>query len=320
MHEEYLYYLEYKVDKYIYKQHDDDDNHDVPDVYGACDDEMLELIVKSLNRGSDGCCISIDEIKNTQAWLRYLEYKANKYISEHYKDYYECEYYYDNYDGPKGYRVSIDKVKNTKAWFINRMQSTHLSDFYQSEYDDYDFENEEFLKLGDIYFFEESHDYYTPEISIVLCENYAGFIEKSDDWWRKLEIKEEKLNFLPEANIALMRLKIHPELRKYYEFDHKGQIYYIFQKEDCCVLYNADFKKIIDEKFNAEKIIPFKDTARDNELIIIKSNNIGIYYIDTDTIRWGYKGAIDDNIDWFDKVCVWCPALADLNWCVDNKN
>jgi len=75
-----------------------------------------------------------------------------------------------------------------------------------------------------------------------------------------------------------------------------GQIYYVVRKSSYYALYNAHFEEIIGEPFGAEKIIPFKD--RENQLIVIKNNYTGIFNIDTNTIRWGYKGVVDEKIDW----------------------
>jgi len=91
----------------------------------------------------------------------------------------------------------------------------------------------------------------------------------------------------------------------YHEFGYKQYVYYIGLEDNSSTLYCVKWvgqiigiTQVIDKKFGVEKIIPFKNIARQNEVIIIKGNHTGIYNIDTDTIRWGYKGFVDDRIDW----------------------
>jgi hypothetical protein len=95
------------------------------------------------------------------------------------------------------------------------------------------------------------------------------------------------------------------ENKMYHEFDYNRHTYFIELKDDCCTLYYVKrvgqitrISQVIDEKFGAQKIIPMKNIARQNELIIIKNNHKGIFNLDTGTIRWGYKGTVDDRIDW----------------------
>jgi|GEM_PF-1102053 len=80
----------------------------------------------------------------------------------------------------------------------------------------------------------------------------------------------------------------------HYEHVCGEQTYHIISNGICCVLHDADFREIIGLRYAVDKIIPFKDESRQNELIIIKGNQKGIYYIDLDSIRWGYKGHVDE--------------------------
>ena len=119
---------------------------------------------------------------------------------------------------------------------------------------------------------------------------------------------KEILNVTPELDYYLKKLKIHPDWMMYTKINCKGQLYYIVKKyanfASNFVLYDANFKEVIDNKFGAEEIIPFPywDISRENQLVIIKNNNIGIYYIDTDTIRWDYRGVVNDKTDWIGVV------------------
>jgi len=90
----------------------------------------------------------------------------------------------------------------------------------------------------------------------------------------------------------------------YYEFVYNRHTYFIELEDTCCTLFCTKRvgqiigkAQVIDKKFGAEKIIPFKNITRRNELVIIKNNHKGIYNIDTDTIRWGYRGLVD-KVDW----------------------
>ena len=136
----------------------------------------------------------------------------------------------------------------------------------------------------------------------ILCENYAGFFEIFQDSDSGLYCNISKRKFAPELDCFLKKLKIHPEWEKYCEIHNKGQTYYIVHKNAYVALYNTHFEEIIDEKYGAEKIIPFKDIIRENQLVIIKNSNIGIYYLDTDTIRWDYRGVVDDEIKWIKRI------------------
>ena len=108
---------------------------------------------------------------------------------------------------------------------------------------------------------------------------------------------------------------------KYYEFNYKQCKYIIALDDTCCTLSRAKLlrgdiimiTKLIDNKFAAERIIPFNDLTRINELIIIKNNHKGIYYIDTDTIRWGYQGSVDNEFDLKNKQSLQTIIFKQLN-------
>ena len=187
----------------------------------------------------------------------------------------------------------IIQLKSTKAWFFHWAKPTRLSDYVQSQDD---FEDDEVLKMGKIYLFEDLRN----GVRCLLSENQAGFLDINRECWLGcLRTKGIKVNTTPTIDYVLTKLKIHPEWKMYYEVYYKKQIYYIVRKNGYCALYNTDFEEIIDKKFGVDKIIPPKDITRQNELVIVKDHNKGIYDMDTDTIRWGYKGLVDDSrIDW----------------------
>lgn len=131
--------------------------------------------------------------------------------------------------------------------------------------------------------------------------NFVGQVRGSDDaMYRKMQnelykiVKNEENSQVSghgnREEVISQALGDH-----YYVHVCDGKVYYIVLKHDYYVLYSDDLREIIDSKFAADKIIPFKDISRQNELIVIRNNQKGIYYIDRDFIRWGYKGAIDEN-------------------------
>ena len=190
----------------------------------------------------------------------------------------------------------IVQLKSAKAWFVLWAKPTYSGNYYESQYD---YKNA-IRKMGKIYLFED----FKTGVRSIVSEKLAGFLSIYHE-----EIREIKVEITPKLDDALIKLKIHPEWKMYCElFNYKAQINknricYIVRKESYYSLYNADFEEVLDKTIGAENIIPFKDIIRRNELIIIKNNHKGIYYIDTDTIHWGYKGVVDEEeVDWIRRV------------------
>jgi len=124
--------------------------------------------------------------------------------------------------------------------------------------------------------------------------NFVGQVRGYDDIiYEKMFLEFHKL----ESRIIEEKEDTSQILRNnYYEHVCAEQTYYIVSKSTRCVLYDTDFRELIGLRFAADKIIPFKEINRQNELVIIKGNQKGIYYIDKDSIRWGYKGYVDEKI------------------------
>ncbi len=108
--------------------------------------------------------------------------------------------------------------------------------------------------------------------------------------------------------------------KKYYEYScHEynchEHIYYIgMEDNDHCALYCAKsvgqitgITPVIDKMFFLDKIIPCNDKNGRNEFFVVKDNSIGIYNIDTDSIRWGYTGTVEDNTCWIKHENGFCP-------------
>lgn len=123
-----------------------------------------------------------------------------------------------------------------------------------------------------------------------------SFMDDENNYIDEIDINE--IDITPKLDFFLKKIKIHPYWSRYFKTYYKDQPFYIVDKYSYVALYNEHFEEIFDEKFGADKIIPFLDYLKQNQLIIIKNNNIGIYYINTDTIQWGYRGVVEDKIDW----------------------
>ena len=116
---------------------------------------------------------------------------------------------------------------------------------------------------------------------------------------KKVDLSEfsffEKINKYEEC-VEFCFLRIDTEADLQFSFQIHNKTYLIFQLEKHQLLYSYDEKrnsvKLID--IEADRIIPFANKNRKNEVFVIKGKEKGIYYIDTDTIRWGYKGKIEE--------------------------
>ena len=125
--------------------------------------------------------------------------------------------------------------------------------------------------------------------------NFVGQVRGYDDIiYQKMFLEFHKL----ESRIIEEKEDTSQILgNNYYEHVCAEQTYYIVSKSTRCVLYDTDFRELIGLRFAADKIIPFKEINRQNELVIIKGNQKGIYYIDKDYLRWGYNGYVDEKIN-----------------------
>jgi hypothetical protein len=94
-------------------------------------------------------------------------------------------------------------------------------------------------------------------------------------------------------------------VKRYTELDsvsHKVSLYSVKEIEH---FFGFGIVTLID---NVEMIVPFKEKNRQHELIIREKNQYGIYNIDTESIRWGYKGAVGCDVEWTKRRYVFgCP-------------
>ena len=156
------------------------------------------------------------------------------------------------------------------------------------------------------YQFHAETDSYVNEEDETICEN--------EDWetytLEKINATEGLCNYLSvkfpnfqkeySDYLHFKKLKVHPEWKMYCEIFHNGQVYYIAKKNGYCALYNANFEEIIGKNLSANQIC----VTKTNQPVVIKNQYVGLYYADTGTIRWGYKGVVDQEIDWIKREVI----------------
>ena len=78
---------------------------------------------------------------------------------------------------------------------------------------------------------------------------------------------------------------------KYGTFNYQDRCFYVVMSilTKYMILYNSQKGVLIGLEFEADQILPLFDFFRD-EVLIIRGKNKGIYNINSDTVRWGYKG------------------------------
>ena len=105
-----------------------------------------------------------------------------------------------------------------------------------------------------------------------------------------------KDDFIYRKFATVFEMRDDKYVEKHFSFDFQGKTYRIYQTKGHQLLcyYNEKERMMIDIiDIEADQIIPFADANRQNELIVIKGKDKGIYYFDTDCIRWSYRGKIE---------------------------
>jgi len=147
------------------------------------------------------------------------------------------------------------------------------------------------------YFYKSVTDglfnYLIKEIPCLEDDYHDSLVEKI-----KMEDEDakEKARRSEDINYLSTYFGSYPYL-PYGTFYHQCRYFYVATSafEKYKILYESQNRVLIGLEFEADYILPLFDFFRD-EVLIIRRNNKGIYNINSDTVRWGYKGNIDKSI------------------------
>ncbi|MDR0828704.1 MAG: hypothetical protein LBN95_01135 [Prevotellaceae bacterium] len=193
----------------------------------------------------------------------------------------------------------ITELTTIKAWYVLYAKHMNLEHTFHYSIIENIGQKWQLPRYGKIYMFEDLCN----NIKYILFEKNAGFFQMTC----YIDRIDVPISMTEKMNYSLLKCGLHPLLTEYCDLEYKKQRYFIVKTEKFYTLYCDNAQVIIDENFEAENIIPFKNSKRDNELIIVKEKYTGIYNLDTNVIRWGYKGAVEDWLDdsyWTKRTCI----------------
>lgn len=199
--------------------------------------------------------------------------------------------------------IVIDRYSGKKYQFHKE------TDSYMNEYDRQLLNiDSEYSVLAEIKATSGLIDFFKKEIPNLydeyrLKENYKNhFTEVFDCTWCTWEyddwLKSMCHKHLHKGN------EYYIGVTRYTEFDTVSDKVSLYSVKEVEHFLGFGIETLIDD---VEMIVPFKDKNRQHELIIRQKKQYGIYNIDTKSIRWGYKGVVNCDVEWIKRRYVGCP-------------